>query len=139
MVVGLAVTRAGVPGRHGVLPGKTVDGATVAHVTADLRGWQLRRGVCGGDAGMVSPEKRTQLSARGGPSSRCLPRRRGDEVTRAVCPRPGRDQRGAANLRGQDVGGARSGATTPRQRHGSAPLARSSGVRSTPPWRPSTR
>jgi hypothetical protein len=61
--------------------------------------------VCVGDAGLVSPEKLTTLSASGGKYLRCLPRRRGDEVTRAVLQRPGRSQRVADNLRVKEVVG----------------------------------
>jgi hypothetical protein len=51
MVVGLAVTRDGLPVRHWVLPGHTVAVTTVAQVKAALRGWQLRRCVGGGRCG----------------------------------------------------------------------------------------
>ena len=38
MVIGLAVTRDGLPVRHWVFPGNTVDVTTVAHVKDDLQG-----------------------------------------------------------------------------------------------------
>jgi hypothetical protein len=82
--VGLAVTRDGWPVRPWVFPGHTVDVTTGAQVKADLRGWQLSRGVCVGEAGMVSQEHLTTLSASGGQYLLCLPMRRGDEVTREV-------------------------------------------------------
>jgi len=53
IVVGWAVTRDGLPVRHWVFPGHTVDVTTVAQVKADIRGWHLSRWVCVGDAGMV--------------------------------------------------------------------------------------
>jgi Transposase DDE domain len=99
----LAVTRDGWPVRHGVLPGHTVDVTTVAQVKADLRGWQLSRWVLVGDAGRVSHEHLTKLSASGGKSILCMPMRRGDEVTREVLQRPGRYPRVADNLRVKDV------------------------------------
>jgi hypothetical protein len=105
IVVGLAVTRDGLPVRHWVFPGHTVDVTTVAQVKADLRGWHLSRCVCGRCGGMVSQEKLTTLSASGGNYLRCLPRRRGDEVTREVLQRPGRYQRVADNLRVKEVVG----------------------------------
>jgi hypothetical protein len=103
IVVGLAVTRDGLPVRHWVFPGNTVDVTTVAQVKADLRGWQLSRCVFVGDAGMVSQENLTTLSASGGKYILCMPMRRGDEVTREVLQRPGRYQRVADNLRVKEV------------------------------------
>jgi hypothetical protein len=99
IVVGLAVTRDGLPVRHWVFPGNTVAVTTVAPVKADLRGWHLSRCVFVGDAGMVSQENLTKLSASGGKSILCRPMRRGDEVTREVLQRPGRDQRVADTRR----------------------------------------
>ena len=103
IVVGLAVTRDGLPVRHWVFPGNTVDVTTGAPVKADLRGWQLSRCVFVGDAGMVSQENLTKLSASGGKYILCMPMRRGDEVTREVLQRPGRYQRVADNLRVKEV------------------------------------
>lgn len=103
IVVGLAVTRDGLPVRHWVFPGNTVDVTTVAQVNADLRGWQLSRCVFVGDAGMVSQENLTKLSASGGKYILCMPMRRGDEVTREVLQRPGRYQRVADNLQVKEV------------------------------------
>jgi hypothetical protein len=103
MVVGLAVTRDGLPVRHWVFPGNTVDVRTVTQVKDDLRGWQLSRCVFVGDAGMVSQDNLKQLSASGGKYILCMPMRRGDEVTREVLQRPGRYQRVADNLRVKEV------------------------------------
>jgi hypothetical protein len=105
IVIGLAVTRDGLPVRHGVFPGHTVDVSTVAQVKDDLRGWTLRRGVLVGDAGMVSQDTLDTLSTSGGKSILCRPMRRGDEVTPAVLQRPGRDQQVADNLRVKAVVG----------------------------------
>jgi transposase len=65
IVIGLAVTRDGLPVRHWVFPGNTVDVSTVAQVKDDLRGWKLSRCVFVGDAGMVSQDNLTQLSQSG--------------------------------------------------------------------------
>src|SRR5215831_19212123 len=62
IVLGLAVTRDGLPVRHWVFPGNTVDVSTVAQVKDDLRGWKLSRCVFVGDAGMVSQENLERLS-----------------------------------------------------------------------------
>jgi Transposase DDE domain len=103
IVIGLAVTRDGLPVRHWVFPGNTVDVSTVAQVKDDLRGWQLSRCVFVGDAGMVSQENLNTLSKSGGKYIVCMPMRRGDEVTNDVLQRPGRYQQVADNLRGKEV------------------------------------
>jgi Transposase DDE domain len=103
IVIGLAVTRDGLPVRHWVFPGNTVDVTTVAHVKDDLRGWKLSRCVFVGDAGMVSQDNLTMLSESGGKYIVCMPMRRGDEVTTEVLQRPGRFQTVAENLRVKEV------------------------------------
>ena len=84
------MTRDGLPVRHWVFPGHTVDVTTVAQVKADLRGWHPSRCVFVGDAGLVSQEKLTTLTASGGKYLLCMPMCRGDEVTREVLQRHGR-------------------------------------------------
>jgi Transposase DDE domain len=103
IVIGLAVTRDGLPVRHWVFPGNTVDVTTVAQVKDDLRGWKLSRCVFVGDAGMVSQENLKTLSESGGKYIVCMPMRRGDEVTTEVLQRPGRYQQVAENLRVKEV------------------------------------
>src|ERR671925_1610086 len=103
IVIGLAVTRDGLPVRHWVFPGNTVDVSTVAQVKDDLRGWKLSRCVFVGDAGMVSQDNLQKLSASGGKYILCMPMRRGDEVTQEVLQRPGRYQQVADNLRVKEV------------------------------------
>jgi len=103
IVIGLAVTRNGLPVRHWVLPGNTVDVTTVAQVKDDLKGWKLSRCVFVGDAGMVSQDNLERLSTRGGKYIVCMPMRRGDEVTHDVLQRPGRFQQVADNLRVKEV------------------------------------
>src|ERR671939_470005 len=49
IVIGLAVTRDGLPVRHWVFPGNTVDVTTVAQVKDELKGWKLSRCVCEGE------------------------------------------------------------------------------------------
>ena len=103
IVIGLAVTRDGLPVRHWVFPGNTVDVTTVAQVKDDLKGWKLSRCIFVGDAGMVSQENLEQLSKSGGKYIVCMPMRRGAEVTRDVLQRPGRFQQVADNLRVKEV------------------------------------
>ena len=99
LVIGLAVTRDGLPVRPWGFPGHTVDVSTIAQVQDDRRGGHLSRGVLVGDAGRGSQDHLKQLSERGGQDSLCRPRRRGDEVTTGVLQRPGRDQQGADHWR----------------------------------------
>jgi Transposase DDE domain len=103
IVIGLAVTRDGLPVRHWVFPGNTVDVSTVAQVKDDLKGWQLSRCVFVGDAGMVSQDNLDRLSKSGGKYILCMPMRRGDEVTHEVLQRPGRFQKVSDNLRVKEV------------------------------------
>jgi len=51
VVVGLALTRDGLPVRSWVFPGNTADVTTINHLKADLRGWRLNRCVFVGDSG----------------------------------------------------------------------------------------
>jgi hypothetical protein len=99
IVIGLAVSRAGIPVRHWIFPGNTVDVTTVAQVKKDLRGWKLGRCVFVGDAGMVSADNLRTLSLGGGHYIVCMPMRRGDEVTKQVLTRAGRYKVVAENLR----------------------------------------
>jgi len=103
IVIGLAVTRDGLPVRHWVFPGNTVDVTTVSQVKDDLKGWKLSRCVFVGDAGMVSPDNLKRLSESGGKYILCMPMRRGDEVTKEVLQRPGRFQTVSENLRVKEV------------------------------------
>ncbi|MCC7540739.1 MAG: IS1634 family transposase [Deltaproteobacteria bacterium] len=103
IVVGLAVTRDGLPVRHWVFPGNTVDVTTVAKVKEELRGWRLGRCLFVGDAGMVSADNLRTLSLGGGRYILCMPMRRGDEVTQEVLSRPGRYRDVTENLRVKEV------------------------------------
>jgi len=103
LVVGLAVTRDGLPVRHWVFPGNTVDVTTVEQVKADLRGWMLGRCVFVGDAGMVSAENLRKLSLGGGKYIVCMPIQQGGEVAEEVVSRAGRYRTVADNLRVKEV------------------------------------
>jgi len=98
LVVGLAVTRDGLPVRHWVFPGNTVDVQTVDQVKADLRGWHLTRCVFVGDAGMVSAENLHALASGGGRYIVCVPAGDADEPAREVLSRAGRYKPVAENL-----------------------------------------
>jgi len=103
IVVGLAVTRDGLPVRHWVFPGNTVDVTTVKQVKEDLRGWKLSRCVFVGDAGMVSADNLRTLSLGGGKYIVCMPWTPGSEVTKHVTTRAGRYKKVAGNLRVKEV------------------------------------
>ncbi len=90
VIVGLALTRDGLPVRSWVFRGDTVDVETVAKVKADLRGWKLTRSVFVGDAGMVSAANLRALAQGGGKYILCLPVKAGNEVSEEVLARPGR-------------------------------------------------
>lgn len=103
VVVGLAVTRDGLPVRSWVFAGHTTDVTTVEKVKADLRGWKLGRCVFVGDAGMNSEENRRTLALGGGKYILAARMRTGDEVTREVLTRPGRYRPVAGNLEVKEV------------------------------------
>jgi transposase len=103
IVVGLAVTRDGMPVRSWVFPGNTNDVTTIEKVKEDLRGWRLNRCVFVGDAGMNSEENRRRLSLGGGKYILAARMRAGDEVTKDVVTRAGRYQTVADNLRVKEV------------------------------------
>ena len=103
IVVGLAVTRDGLPVRSWIFPGNTNDTTTIEKVKEDLRGWRLNRCVFVGDAGMNSEENRRRLSLGGGKYILASRMRAGDEVTKEVVTRAGRYQIVAENLRVKEV------------------------------------
>jgi len=66
IIIGLAVTKEGIPVRCWVLPGNTQDMTTVERVKKDLAGWKLSRCIWVMDRGMNSEENRTLLQQAGG-------------------------------------------------------------------------
>jgi hypothetical protein len=103
IVVGLAMTRDGLPVRSWIFRGDTVDVETVKQVKEDLRGWHLTRCVFVGDAGMVSEENLRQLARGGGRYILCMPIRQGTDVAEEVVKRAGRYKPVAQNLRVKQV------------------------------------
>lgn len=65
VVLGLAVTRQGIPVRHWLFPGNTADMSTIQKVKDDLAGWRLNRCIIVHDCGMTS-EANLQYLQRGG-------------------------------------------------------------------------
>ena len=66
VVIGLAVTKEGIPVRCWVLPGNTQDLTTVEQVKKDLSGWKLSRCLWVMDGGMNSERNRAILQQAGG-------------------------------------------------------------------------
>jgi hypothetical protein len=103
VVIGLAVTRDGLPVRSWVFPGNTTDVTTVKRIKDELRGWRLGRCVFVADAGMNSDANRRELALGGGKYILASKLRAGDEVTEDVLARAGRYQDVADNLRVKEV------------------------------------
>ncbi len=66
VVIGLAVTKEGIPVKCWIMPGNTSDMKTVETVKNDLLGWKLGRCVWVMDRGMNSEENRLVLQKAGG-------------------------------------------------------------------------
>jgi hypothetical protein len=103
IVVGLAVTRDGLPVRSWVFAGNTGDVTTIEQIKNDLKGWRLGRCVLVGDAGMNSEDNRHHLALGGGKYILASRLRAGDEVTHDVLTRGGRYREVADNLRVKEV------------------------------------
>jgi transposase len=103
IVVGLAVTRDGLPVRSWIFSGETSDVTTIEKVKADLRGWRLGRCVFVGDAGMNSEDNRRELALGNGKYILAARMRAGDEVTKDVLTRPGRYKPVRDNMRVKEV------------------------------------
>jgi transposase len=66
VVVGLAVTRSGIPVKHWVFPGNTADMSTIERVKNDLGNWHLNRCIIVHDRGMASEDNLQYLQRGGG-------------------------------------------------------------------------
>ncbi len=103
VVVGLALTRDGLPVRSWVFPGNTAAVSTINHLKDDLRGWRLNRCVFVGDSGMFSEANRQRLSRALGRYILAVPMRKVTEVPLDVLTRAGRYREVAHNLRVKEV------------------------------------
>jgi hypothetical protein len=61
VVIGMAVTRDGIPVRTWCWPGNTSDSALIRQVHADMRAWSLSRVIYAADRGFTSAENRRDL------------------------------------------------------------------------------
>ncbi len=103
VVVGMAVTREGIPVRVWSWPGNTADTALIRQVKEDLRDWTLSRIVWVADRGFASEENRRTL--RRGDEHYILGEklRSGSAEAKAALARAGRYQPVAGNLRVKEV------------------------------------
>ena len=103
VVIGLAVTREGIPVRVWVWPGNTNDQTVLGQVKDDLRGWRLGRCVWVVDRGFSSAANLRYLTRGGGHWIAGERMRDGSPDARAALARPGRYQSVRDNLRVKDV------------------------------------
>jgi len=103
IVIGLAVTREGIPVRVWVWPGNTNDMTVIPQVKDDLRGWRLGRVVTVVDRGFSSDENLRYLTRAGGHWIAGERMRDGSPDARAALARPGRYQTVRDNLGVKDV------------------------------------
>jgi hypothetical protein len=103
IVVGMAVTRSGVPVRVWCWPGNTSDSALIRQVKDDLRDWTLARVIWVADRGFASAENRRWL--RRGDHHYIIGEklRSGSAEATAALSRQGRYQQVADNLRVKEV------------------------------------
>ncbi|MGH2992154.1 MAG: IS1634 family transposase [Solirubrobacterales bacterium] len=103
IVVGLAVTRTGIPVRVWVFPGNTADQSVVERVKSDLAGWRLGRAVWVVDRGLSSEENLRYLRRGGGHWIAGMRMRAGEEACEAALARQGRYRTVRDNLRVKEV------------------------------------
>jgi hypothetical protein len=103
VVVGMAVTRTGIPVRVWCWPGSTSDQVLIRQVKDDLRDWTLARVIWVADRGFASAENRRYL--RRGDHHYIIGERlrSGSAEATAALQRPGRYQQVADNLRVKEV------------------------------------
>ena len=103
IVVGLAVTREGIPVRVWSWPGNTADSALIRQVKADLREWTLSRVIWVADRGFTSAENRRYL--RRGDDHYIMGEklRSGSKEAQTALSRAGRYKDVAGNLKVKEV------------------------------------
>ena len=103
IVIGLAVTREGIPVRCWVWPGNTADVAVLPEVKDDLRGWRLGRVVTVVDRGFSSRSNLDYLRRAGGHWIAGERMRDGNAQAQAALSRQGRYRQVRVNLRVKEV------------------------------------
>lgn len=103
VVIGLAVTREGIPVRVWVWPGNANDQTLVAQVKADLAGWRLGRAIYVVDSGFSGRDNLRRLRSAGGHYIAGLKLRSGMPETEQALSRQGRYRTVRDNLRVKEV------------------------------------
>ena len=103
LVIGLAVTREGIPVRVWCWPGNTGDSALIRQVKKDVRDWCLGRVVWVADRGFSSKENRKFLQSGGGAYIIGEKLRSGSAEAKAALSRQGRYKTVAGNLQVKEV------------------------------------
>jgi transposase len=103
VVIGLAVTREGIPVRVWVWPGNTNDQTVIGQVKDDLAGWRLGRCIWVIDRGFSSDENLRYLTRAGGHWIAGERMRDGSPDARAALARQGRYRSVRDNLRVKEV------------------------------------
>ena len=103
VVIGLAVTREGVPVRVWVWPGNTNDQSVVEEVKTDLTGWRLGRAIYVVDSGFSGQSNLRALRSAGGHYIAGMKLRTGMAQTEQALSRQGRYRTIKDNLRVKEV------------------------------------
>lgn len=103
VVIGLAVTREGIPVRVWVWPGNANDQTLIAEVKADLAGWRLGRAIYVVDSGFSGRDNLRRLRAAGGHYIAGVKLRSGMPETEQALARQGRYRQVRDNLRVKEV------------------------------------
>ena len=103
VVIGLAVTREGIPIRSWVWPGNTSDMSVVDEVKKDLVGWKLGRVISVMDRGFSSEENLRTLQRTGGHYIVGEKMHSGKETTEEAMSRRGRYHQVRENLQVKDI------------------------------------
>lgn len=103
VVVGMAVTRDGIPVRVWCWPGNTSDSPLIRQVKDELRDWTLGKVIWVADRGFTSAANRRHLMAGGGGYILGEKLRSGSAEATAAMARQGRYQDVSANLRVKEV------------------------------------
>jgi DDE family transposase len=103
IIIGLAVTRDGIPVRCWCWPGNTADSALIRQVKGDMRDWTLGKLIWVADRGFSSAENRRYLQRGAGGYIIGEKLRSGSAETQAALSRQGRYQQVAGNLQVKEV------------------------------------
>jgi hypothetical protein len=103
VVIGLAVTREGIPVRCWVWPGNTNDQTVVSEIKSDLGGWRLGRAIYVVDSGFSGQANLRHLRSEGGHYIAGLKLRSGMAETEQALSRQGRYRTVKDNLRVKEV------------------------------------